>query len=56
MALFAGVSPRARRRQLMRAELEFHRIVVSNVAAERAEDVGKWRIGLAGLPVVRRLV
>ena len=39
----------------MRAELEFHRIVVSNLAAERAEDVGKWQIGMAGLPFIRRL-
>ena len=35
----------------MRAELELHRIVVSDVAAERAEDVGKWRIGSAGVAV-----
>jgi hypothetical protein len=35
----------------MRAELEFHRIVVSNVAAERAEDVGNWRIGSAEVTV-----
>ena len=35
----------------MRAELEFYRIVVSNVAAERAEDAGKWRIGSAGVAV-----
>ncbi len=37
----AYVSIRARRRRLMRAELESHRIVVSNVTAERAEGVGQ---------------
>ena len=28
-----------------------HRIAVSNVPAERAEDAGKWRIGSAGVAV-----
>ena len=35
----------------MREELEMHRIAVSYVAAEQAEDAGKWRIGSAGVAV-----
>jgi hypothetical protein len=41
VALFAGVSPWARHRRLMRAELDLGGIDVSNQTAERAEGVGQ---------------